>query len=301
MGFIRILKFAFQDIFRNFSLSFMTVLILILMLLSINTLIVVRIITQKSIDTVKDQIDVSVYFNAKAVEEEISEIRSYISSFPEVTSETFLTKEQVLENFKKLYADNEEIMLSLTELGENPLGPTLIVKTRDPRDYKKIISALDVPEYRGIIEAKTFDDTEIAIEKITNVTNQLEKFTYFLTALFAIISFVIIFNTIRVAIYTQRIEIGIKKLVGATNWYVKGPYIIEALVFSMLSIVLSFLIILFAVSFLDNYLNVIFSAQDLLTKYYYSNIMELVSFQFLVVFLLTALSSSFAMSKYLRK
>lgn len=301
MGFIRILKFAFQDIFRNFSLSFMTVLILILMLLSINTLIVVRIITQKSIDTVKDQIDVSVYFNAKAVEEEISEIRSYISSFPEVTSETFLTKEQVLENFKKLYADNEEIMLSLTELGENPLGPTLIVKTRDPRDYKKIISALDVPEYRGIIEAKTFDDTEIAIEKITNVTNQLEKFTYFLTALFAIISFVIIFNTIRVAIYTQRIEIGIKKLVGATNWYVKGPYIIEALVFSVLSVVLSFLLILFTVSFLDSYLNVIFSAQYLLTNYYYSNIIELVSLQFLAVFLLTALSSSFAMSKYLRK
>lgn len=301
MGFIRILKFAFQDIFRNFSLSFMTVLILILMLFSINTLIVVRVITDKSISAVKDQIDVSVYFDPSASEEEILEIIDYVSTFPEVVSSNFLNKEQVLDDFRKMYTDNEIIMLSLEELGNNPLGSTLILKTRDPKDYKKIISALNVPEYKTIIEAKTFEDTEIAIEKISNVTFQLEKFTYFLTALFAVISFVIIFNTIRVAIYTQRIEIGIKKLVGATNWYVKGPYIIEALIFSLLSILLAFLVIFFTISVLDTYLVVIFSADNLLTNYYNLNIMELVGLQFLVVFLLTSLSSLFAMNKYLKK
>jgi len=301
MGIFRIIKFAFQDIFRNFSLSFMTVLILVLMLLSVNTLIIVRIITDKSISVVRDQIDVSIYFSPEADEEQIIEIRDYISSFPEITKQTFFSSDQVLENFKNSYANNEEIMMSLEELGENPLGPTLVVKTRDPKDYKKIILALDIPEYRDIIEAKTFDDTEIAIEKISNVTGQLERFTYFLTALFGLIAFVIIFNTIRVAIYTQRIEIGIKKLVGATNWYVKGPYIIEALFFSILSIFLAFLVILVSISFFDNYLVVIFSTPNLLTNYYNLNIMNLVLFQFLSVFLLTSLSSLFAMSKYLKK
>jgi cell division transport system permease protein len=272
-----------------------------LKLLSVNTLIIVRIITDKSISVVRDQIDVSIYFSPEADEEQIIEIRDYISSFPEITKQTFFSSDQVLENFKNSYVNNEEIMMSLEELGENPLGPTLVVKTRDPKDYKKIILALDIPEYRDIIEAKTFDDTEIAIEKISNVTGQLERFTYFLTALFGLIAFVIIFNTIRVAIYTQRIEIGIKKLVGATNWYVKGPYIIEALFFSILSIFLAFLVILVSISFFDNYLVVIFSTPNLLTNYYNLNIMNLVLFQFLSVFLLTSLSSLFAMSKYLKK
>lgn len=301
MGIIRILKFAFEDIFRNFSLSFMTVLILILMLFSINTLLIVRVITNKSISVVKDQIDVSIYFNSDASENEISEIRDYITSFPEVIMNTFLDKEQVLTDFKQMYADNETIMLSFQELGENPLGSTLIVKTRDPKDYQKIIAALNVPEYKDIIEAKTFEDTEIAIEKITNVTAQLERFTYFLTALFAVISFVIIFNTIRVAIYTQRVEIGIKKLVGATNWYVKGPYIVEALIFSIISTFLAFSTIFLTISFLDKYLAVIFSSTNLLTNYYNLNIIGLVGIQFLAVFLLTSLSSLFAMGKYLRK
>src|SRR3989339_1984596 len=287
----RIVKFSLQDIVRNMSLSFMTLLILILMLLSINTLIVVRVLTQESIQTVKEQIDVSIYFHPESSDEEIKEVRDYIHSFPEVTQETFLTKEQVLESFKTHYADNEEIIASLSELDENPLGPTLVVKTREPRDYEKIIDALSVPEYENIIEAKTFGDTQTAIERIHAITTQVERFTYFLTGLFAIIAFVIIFNTIRVAIYTQIAEIGIKRLVGATNWFIRGPYMIESFIFSILSVFLTYFLVNFLLKILDPYMEVIFDKSNLLSNYLSANLLFILGLEFTIVFLLTIISS----------
>lgn len=296
----RIIKFSLQDIVRNMSLSFMTVLILILMLLSINTLIIVRVLTDRSIATVKDQIDVSVYFDPAATPEKIQEVRDFVASMPEVTEEKYLDRDQVLAEFKKSYSENSEIIESLDELGGNPLGSTLIVKTREPRDYEKIIKALSVPEYENIIEAKTFGDTETAIDRIQTITTQVERFTYILTALFGIIAFVIIFNTIRVAIYTQRAEIGIKRLVGATNWFISGPYLVESLIFSIVSIAVTTVSVWFTLKFLDPYVSVIFESDAILTNYFTSHILFLLGIQFGTVFLLTLFSSMLAMRRYLR-
>ncbi len=300
MSVSRIIKFSFQDIIRNMSLSFMTVLILILMLLSINTLIIVRVLTNQSIRSVKDQIDVSIYFDPTATEEKIKEVRDFVSSLPEVTEERYLSREEVLEDFKKTYSGNTEIIDSLNELGGNPLGSTLIVKTREPKDYEKIITALSVPEYESIIEAKTFGDTETAIDRIQTITLQVERFTYALTALFAIIAFVIIFNTIRVAIYTQRAEIGIKRLVGATNWFISGPYLFESFIFSVLSILITSVVVWFTLKFLDPYMSVIFESSSILTNYFTSHILFLLGIQFGSVFFLTLFSSMLAMRRYLR-
>ncbi len=286
---------------RNMSLSAMTVMILILMLLSINTLVVVRVLTDQSIRTVKEQIDVSIYFHPEATENEIQEVRDYVGSFPEVEKEIFYNAEQVLEGFKENYQDNPDILASLNELGDNPLGPTLIVKTREPKDYAKVINALTVPEYENIIEAKTFGDTQKAIDRIHAITTQVERFTYFLTALFAFIAFIIIFNTIRVAIYTQRAEIGIKRLVGATNWFIRGPYLIESFVFSLISVLITFGLLHIALGILDPYIAVIFGERNLLGNYVSSHMWTILGLEFLAVFGLTILSSGLAMRRYLRK
>lgn len=300
IGFCRIIKFALQDIARNFSLSFMTVLILVLMLLSINTLVLVRLLTEEAINAIKKQIDVSLYFNPDANDAKIKEIHDYIESFPEVIETIYFNKEETLNKFLEAYKDNTKIVASLDELDFNPLGSTLIIKTREPTDYEKIITALNVPEYENIIEAKTFGDTQKAIQKIHTITTQVERFTLFLTSLFAIIAFIIIFNTVRVAIYTQRIEISIKKLVGATNWFVRGPYIIESLAFSIMSVLVAYVILYFSVRWLDLYIAVIFQKPEILTNYINTHIVELAGLQFGGVLFLTTVTSFLAMRKYLK-
>ncbi len=297
---VRMLKFAFQDIGRNFGLSFMTVLILVLMLLSVNALWCVRIITQEAVSLIKDQVNVSVYFSAEAGEKNVTEINKYVSAFPEVVSVQLQNSDEVLNSFKKRHSQSKDILAALAELDKNPFGPTMVIKTREPGDYKKIIKALSVPEYEHLIEAKSFDEHESAIEKIQNITNRTEKAVAGLVLLFAGISFLIVFNTIRSAIHTQKIEIGIKRLVGASNWFIRGPYLVESFIFSILSLVISTILIYFALTFVDPYLSVIFPSSFSLTNYYNSNILYVFGVQFISVLILTTLSSGLAMRRQLR-
>jgi len=300
LGFLRVSKFALQNIGRNFSLSLMTILILILMLLSINTLVIINVLTAEAVKSVKDQIDVSIYFVHDASSKQIAEVKSYVNSFPEVVEIKYLTEDEVLAQFREQHKDNAEIIASLEELDENPLGPTMIVTTREPKDYEKVITALTVPEYENIIEAKTFGDTEKAIERIHTITTQVERFTIAISILFAIIAFLIIFNTIRIAIYTHRIEISIKKLVGASNWFVRGPYLIESLIFSFLSVLITYGLVVLVIHLMDPYIAVVFGETGILTNYYNSSIILLLGIQFLAVLLLTIFSSLLAMRKHLR-
>ena len=300
LSFLRIVKFALQDIGRNFSLSFMTVLILVLMLLSINTLVAVHVLTEKAVSSVKEQLSVSIHFRQDVKDEQATEVQSFINSFPAVTSVEFLNRDEVLQQFKDIHKENPDILSSLNELGDNPFGPTMIITTREPSDYEKVITAISVPEYEGIIESKTFQDTQKAIDRIGSITAQVQKFVFVLTGLFGIISFLVIFNTIRVAIYTQRIEISIKKLVGASNWFVRGPYLIEALVFTFLSVILTFVIMYFVVQFIDPFVSVVFSSEKFLTNYFLSHILVLAGAEFGIVLLLTFVTSFLAMRRYLR-
>lgn len=296
----RVIKFAFQDFFRNFSLSLMTIVMLVLMLLSTNSLIMVRALTDKAISKVKDQIDVSIYFRPEATEAQIAEVQDHLKAFPEVKNSTYLNQDQVLAKFKETHKGNDQIISSLQELGQNPLGPTLILKTRDPKDYEKIITALNVPEYEKVIEAKTFASTEGTIDQIHSITTNVQRFVLVLGGLFGLISFLVIFNTIRVGIYTHRMEIAIKKLVGATNWFISGPYYIQAFMFSVFAVAIASGIIHFSARFIDPYIAVVFGEMHFLTNYFFSNILMLFGIQFLVVFVLSFLTTHIAMRKYLK-
>lgn len=296
----RVTKYAFQDLGRNFGLSSMTVFILILMLLSVNILWSVDILTQQATSIVKEQINISLYFKAEATDDNLTEIKKYLSILPEITEMTLVSRQEVLESFKTRHQMSKEVLSALEELNENPFGPTLIIKTREPEDYKKVLQAVDVPEYDALIETKSFEGNEEGIEKLQNITNRIERVGFGLAALFAIISFLIIFNTVRVAIYTQRIEISIKRLVGASTWFIRGPYIVEAFVFALLSVAITFGLIYLGLRFLDPYLSIVFSNGFTLTNYYNSHIIWLVGIQFVSVLLLTFISSGLAMRKQLK-
>lgn len=300
LSFLRILKFAFQDLGRNISLAFMTVFILSLMLLSVNTLWSIDVLTKEAVQAVKKQIDVSIYFVPEATEKNINEIKAYVNMFPEIVEIKLQTKEDVLKSFREQHKNQSEALSALDELGQNPFGSTMIIKTNEPRDYKKIIDALNVPEYEHIIEAKSFDNHEDAIERLQNITNRIERIGFGLAALFAIISFLIIFNTIRVAINTQRTEISIKRLVGASNWFIRGPYLIESLIFTIFSVAVTMVVIFVALKWLDPYLAVVLPNGFSLTNYFKSNILMLFGSQALAVLLLTIVSSGLAMRKQLK-
>ncbi len=299
-SFYRIAKFAFQDIVRNVGLSFMTVFILVLMLLSVNTLWSLDIVTKKAVQMVRDQVTISFYLTSDVADQNVKELKSYISTFPEVLELKYSSREDVLKTFKKNHAYSPEILQALDELGGNPFGPTITVRTKEPGDYKKIIDALSVPEYEPLIESKSFDGNEHALDQIQLITSRIERIGFGLSILFAVIAFLIIFNTIRVSIQSQRVEISIKRLVGANNWFIRGPYWLEAGIFTVVSIAITIFTVFVSLSWLDPYIGIIFGYQFSLTEYYVSHMLYLFGIQGLAVLSLTIVSSNLAMSRQLK-
>ena len=296
----RITKFAFQDIVRNIGLSFMTVFILVLMLLSVNTLWSLDVLTKQAVQLVREQVTISFYISSTATDEQVNEVKAYISTFPEVVSLRLVSSEDVLKSFKERHKFSPEVLEALTELGSNPFGPTLTIRTREPGDYRKIIEAISVPEYEPIIENKSFDGNESALDRIQLITSRIEKIGLGLSLLFAIIAFFIIFNTIRAAIQSQRVEISIKRLVGANNWFIRGPYVLEAVIYALLSTGITIALVFFGLHWIDQYISIIFVNGFSLTKYYQSNMLYLFGIQALAVLVLTNLSSGLAMRRQLK-
>lgn len=299
-SFFRIAKFAFQDIVRNLGLSFMTVLILVLMLLSINTLWSLDIVTKKAVQMVRDQVTISFYLNAEVADQNVKELKSYISTFPEVVDLSYLSREDVLKTFKTNHQYSPEILQALDELGGNPFGPTITVRTREPGDYRKILDALSVPEYEPLIESKSFSGNEPALDRIQLITNRIEGIGFGVSLMFAVIAFLIIFNTVRATIHGQRIEISIKRLVGANNWFIRGPYWLEAGIFTFISIIIAMAVIFVALGWLDRYIGIVLGNKFSLTDYYRSHMLYLFGIQAVAVLLLTITSSGLAMRRQLK-
>lgn len=299
-SFYRIVKFALQDIGRNIGLTFTTIFILVLMLLSINTLWSLRVLTNKALEQVRSQVTISFYLSVDATDDKIAQLRSYMSTFPEITELKVIPKEEVLQSFEDRHKSNPEVIAALSELGGNPFGPTITVRTKEPGDYKKIIDALSVPEYQPLIEDKSFDGNEGALDKIQLITHRIEQTGYGLSVLFAVIAFLIIFNMIRVAIQSQRVEISIKRLVGASNLFIRGPYWLEAGILTILSMGITIALIFGALQLIDPYVSVIFADHFSLTNYYFSNMLYLFGIQAVAVLLLTIISSGLAMRRQLK-
>ena len=300
LSFWRICKFALQDIGRNLGLSIMTVFILVLMLLSINALWSLDTLTKEAVALAKDQVKMSLYLVSKVTDKDLHELQGYLASFPAITNVQILSPDQVMQSFKTRHTVSPAILDALNELGGNPFGPTIIIKAREPEDYKKILTALAVPEYENLIESKSFDEHEDSLVRLQDITNRIEKVGFGLTLLFALISFLIIFNTVRVAIATQRVEISIKRLVGANNWFIRGPYWLESIIFTALSIALTIGVVYAALGWIDPYLSVVFPNDFSLTKYYDSHMLYLFGVQGFAVFILTIFSSSLAMRRQLK-
>ena len=277
----------------------MTVTILIVTLLSFNVFIAMSAMTRHAVETVKDKIDASVYFAPAAADAQVQEVQEFLRTFPEVKELTLKTRDEALAQFREKHKNNPDVMASLDALEGNPFGPTLVITTHEPGQYETVLKALTTPDLQKIIEGKTFDNNEGFIQRLQLITRRVEQFVLGITALFLLIAFLIIFNTIRVAIYTQREEISIKKLVGATNWFIRAPFLLDGVAYTLVSVGVAVALVFGILGFVDEYIQAVFNASFSLIAYFRANSLIFV-YEIAAVLFLTWLSSALAMRKYLR-
>lgn len=298
--FKRILKNAWYNFTRQGSLSFGNTFAIFLAVIVVAGLFLFHGLINYAIEQVETQVDVSLFFKEEVLREDIMAFKTQIEELEQVRNVIFVSKEQAYESFVKNHEDDIYIeALKIIEV--NPFLPSIRITAKTPSEYKAISEFIDSNEDMEDMIYKMDDfRREEVIEKIEKLSNNVRMLGVALIVFLSFLAFLTTFNTIRLTIFSQRKEIEIMKLVGASNSFIRWPYIIQGIMCAIIAAILSFLII-FSVLYIANdslsYILMGFNAYD----YYLNNIWIILLGQIIVAILLALISSCIAITKYLKK
>ncbi|MBI4713630.1 ABC transporter permease [Candidatus Uhrbacteria bacterium] len=297
----RVTKFAFQNFWRNFWLSLITITMLVLTLLTVNILIVLNFVTDQAIQTIEDRVEISVYFHSSTPQTSVDNAVSYLRSLSQVRDVQTISAQEALDQFIARHQQDEIILKSLDEIGANPFGPSLVIKAQTVSDFDFILEALENPEFRDYIREKDFSNYSDVVARIQNATDRIRTFGLALSIIFLLIAVLIVFNTVRMSLFIHREEIGIMKLVGASDRFVRAPFLLEMILLSLIAIVVTLLIAYPTVAILEPKFGFYFGGEPIgLVNYFEKNGLMIFGFEFVGLVLLTMFSTGMAMRKYLK-
>jgi len=296
---LRIIKYGFLAFRRNGWLSTATLSIIILALLVFEGLMIFNILTKTALDTLKDKIDISVYFKIDAPEDQILQIQKSLETLAEVKSVEYISRDRALDIFKEKHKDDPAISQSIAELNTNPLLASLNIKANDPNQYATIADYLDKADFNTSFEKVTYAQNAVVINRLSKIIDVAEKGGFVMMLFLTFIAILVTFNTIRLAIYSSREEIGIMRLVGASNSFIRGPYIVEGVIYGFLASVISVIIIAPIIYFISPYAEIFISNINL-WKYFTSNLLGILLYQSLFGIALGVVSSVIAVRRHLR-
>ena len=182
-----------------------------------------------------------------------------------------------------------------------PFGPTLIVKSYTAEDFDIILDALENPEFSDFIREKDFSDYQAIVSRIKDTTDNIRFFGMVMSAVFLLIAVLIVFNTVRIGIFIHKEEIGIMKLVGATNWFVKAPFILELIILSFVAVGIVVLVSYPVLAILESKFALFFGGVQVgLINYFEINGLNIFGTQLMVLIAITVISTLLAMRRYLK-
>ena len=300
---LRTTKFALQNFQRNAWLSIVTIIILCLALLLVSLLAGIQVVANESIKAVESKIEVSIFFTPNTSGEQVAEIAGQLEQREDVRRITTITADQALTEFKDTFKDNPALTEAIETLGDNPLGPVLVIQARSLSDYASILAFFDAETVKPLVQEKNrdFESTQTVVDQLAAITNQLKRAGLILASIFALIAVLVVYNTMRITIYSHREEIGIMKLVGAGNAFVRAPFIIESVIYAVIAAAVTFAIFYPSVALAAPFVDRFFSGYDFsLLAYLKSHIFDLILLQFGSAVALSMVSSSIAVGRYLR-
>jgi len=298
INFFRIIKKGITNFQRNGWLSTATISIMLITLFVLGSLYIINDLAKVVTHDLQDTIDVSAYFKEDAPEDKILEARKIILKDPNVKSVDYISKEEAFEIFKEKHKDDATIIDSLQEISENPLFATLNIKANDLDNYPKIVDALKNSQYNQYIREINYEKNKESITRFSSIISFIKKIGLFTALILAVIVILVTFNTIRLTIYTHRQEIEIMKLVGGTNWFIRGPFIVEGILYGIFASALAMFILYIGVSAISARITGFLPSSDL-SSFYFANFWYLLSIELISGILLGSISSFIAIRKYL--
>ncbi|HZM63876.1 MAG TPA: permease-like cell division protein FtsX [Candidatus Saccharimonadales bacterium] len=302
--FARILKTGMINFVRNAWLGIAAIAVMVVTLTIVLFSILTNATFNHTIDQIRDKIDISMYLSDEITAEQRDQMLAELKALPNVAAVTYLSKDQALERYKEQNANNPELLSAISQT-DNPLPATVQIKPKDLNKISEIKDFLSNPEKEALQseEPSYSGDRKEAIDKITHATNTLQRAGLVAVVVFAVISMLIIFNTIQMAIFNRRDEITIMRLLGASTSYIRGPFVVETIFYGVVSALISVLFIHAAFVAASSALEA--SSLGLLdiqysSDYFYDHFWLLLGMQLVIGILIGAISSIVATKRYLK-
>jgi len=238
----RIIKTGLVNLFRNISLSAAAIAVMMITLTIILFSVLANATFQNTIAQINNEISISVWLNDSVTTAQVNNEMSLIRKLPNVKSVSFISKIQALAIYKAEQPNNTQLQQEVTETN-NPLPASIEVKPIDSTKIQTIENflkkpatvALEDPQYGNSYGG----DQKVAIDKIAHATSILREAGLIAIVVFAAVSVLIIFNTIRMAIFNRREEIRTMRLLGARTWYIRGPFVVESMCYGIFAAILA--------------------------------------------------------------
>jgi len=300
----RVTKAGFFNFWRSGYVSFASILVMIITLSVIGGVIFVGAVLNVTMQELRNKVDINVYFVTTAPERDILTLKTKIESLPEVSNIEYISKEQALTNFKLRHENDQITMQALEELGDNPLGAVLNIKAKEPSQYEGIANFLNEENLlssdgQKIIDKINYFENRTSIDKLSRIINSAERLGLVISLALVIVSIIITFNTIRLAIFISKEEISVMQLVGASKNYVKGPFVVTGILVGFISGLITTILFFPVCYWLGNVTQNFFIGLNIFS-YYLTNFFQIA---FIIIgsgVAIGAISSYLAVRKYLK-
>ena len=225
---IYVLKHSLEGVARNLSTTLGSIITIFLSLFIIGLFLMGGDVIQNFVQSVENEVSITAYVADEASESDIAAAQDYIRGLDGVASVSFTTKDQALEKFREM-SSNAAIV---DELGGNPLPASIDIELSDPQKVEEVAKQIESSDqFKKIADEDNPSDSlkygQRTVERLFSVTNYIRYIGIALIILLVFIALVFINNTIRLAIMARRKEIAIMRLVGASNGFIRGPFLME--------------------------------------------------------------------------
>lgn len=259
--FMRVVQVGLRNFGRNLWLSTAATAVMTVTLSIVITSFFSTSALNATIQSVTDKIDVSIYLQDGTTQDQINKIKQQLFATGNVKAVDYVSKDQALKAYQAANKNNPTLLQAISQTS-NPLPASLQVKAKDSRHLDSIAAAINQPDVKAVeSDPPSYSGNRKAtIDKIIRLSNFIKTAGLIASVMFIVISTLIIFNTIRMAIFTRRDEIEIMKLVGATKWFIRGPFIFEAALYgiiaAIIAVTLGYAVILAGLARLGSYVDV---------------------------------------------
>jgi cell division transport system permease protein len=296
----RILKFSWVGFLRNKALVLEVIFVITISISLITCLFLSQGVSKFLINYLQDKADISVYFKENTSEQEIVKVEEALYQFSnEIQSVEYISQEKALQIFEEIHKNDPESLEALEQVGDNPFLPSLVIKAYDPIYYVQISNFLSQDSFKDVVEKIPYYDNKRVIDRLSAITDTIKTITIGLGLILGLLAILITFNTIKLTIFASKDEISTMRLVGASNWFVKGPFVIQGILYGIVSILVVDILFFIFLLFFSPKLQVFFSGFNLL-NYFQSQYASLFLIQIIFVGIVSIVSTLLALNKHLK-